>query len=243
MDALFTAENLIAFLTLTSLEVVLGIDNIVFIVVITNKLPEALRAKARNLGLIVAMASRIMLLFAISWIMRLDEPLFSIFSHSVSGRDLVLLVGGLFLLGKATFEIHEKIEGEGHDPGGGAVVKGMGSAILQILLLDLVFSIDSVITAVGMVEHLWIMVAAIVTAVGVMLMFSGPVGIFVSRHPTVQMLAFSFLLLVGVFLVAEGLGRHIDRGYIYFAMGFSLFVEALNLRMRKMRAAKAAKGA
>ncbi|WP_461211533.1 TerC family protein [Desulfocurvus sp. DL9XJH121] len=234
MDTLFSIENLIAFLTLTGLEVVLGIDNIVFIVVITNKLPRAARAGARRLGLAVAMLSRIALLFAISWIMRLSDPLFHMGAHPVSGRDLVLLAGGLFLLGKATFEIHDKLEGEaGHADASGRAVSGTAAAVMQIMVLDLVFSLDSVITAVGMAQHLWVMVAAIVAAVGVMLAFSGPVGAFVSRHPTVQMLAFSFLLLVGVFLVAEGLGRHIDRGYIYFAMGFSLFVEVLNLRLRK----------
>ncbi|MBU1001278.1 MAG: TerC family protein [Proteobacteria bacterium] len=238
MDALFSIENLIAFLTLSALEIVLGIDNIVFIVVITNKLPEAVRAKARNLGLGVAMVSRIVLLFAISWIMRLSAPLFAIMDHAFSGRDLVLLVGGLFLLGKATSEIHDKLEGEGHLAAEGKIVKGLGSALVQILILDTVFSIDSVITAVGMAQNIEVMVAAIVTAVGVMLLFAKPVGRFVSEHPTIQMLAFSFLLLVGVFLVAEGLGKHIDRGYIYFAMGFSLFVEALNLRIRKMRMAK-----
>ena len=242
MDTLFTVENLIAFLTLTGLEVVLGIDNIVFIVVITNKLPEALRARARRLGLVGAMGTRILLLFVISWIMHLSDTLFSVLGHAVSGRDLVLLAGGLFLLGKATFEIHEKLEGEGHAGEGGGAVSGMASAVIQILLLDMIFSIDSVITAVGMAQHLWVMVAAVVAAVGVMLAFSGSVGAFVSRHPTVQMLAFSFLLLVGVFLVAEGLGKHIDRGYIYFAMGFSLFVEALNLRLRKARAARAGAG-
>ncbi|BBD07859.1 TerC family protein [Desulfovibrio ferrophilus] len=238
MDALFSIENLIAFLTLSSLEIVLGIDNIVFIVVITNRLPETVRAKARNMGLVVAMVSRIVLLFAISWIMRLSDPLFAIFKHEFSGRDLVLLVGGLFLLGKATFEIHDKLESDGHIKGEGRTVTGIGSAIVQILLLDTIFSIDSVITAVGMAEHIGVMVAAIVTAVGVMLLFAGPVGRFVSAHPTIQMLAFSFLLLVGIFLVAEGLGKHIDRGYIYFAMGFSLFVEALNLTVKKRRAAK-----
>lgn len=233
MDTLFSIENLIAFLTLTSLEVVLGIDNIVFIVVITGRLPKAVRAKARNLGLAVAMVSRILLLFAISWIMRLSTPLFALMGHDFSGRDLVLLAGGLFLLGKATGEIHNKLEGVDHDRASGKAVAGLGSAIAQIFLLDVVFSLDSVITAVGMAQHLWVMVAAIVAAVLVMLLFAGKVSRFVSAHPTIQMLAFSFLLLVGVFLVAEGLGKHIDRGYIYFAMGFSLFVESLNLRSRK----------
>lgn len=239
MDALFSIENLVAFVTLAALEVVLGIDNIVFIVVITNKLPEAVRDRARRLGIGAAMVGRIALLFAVTWIMRLSDPLFSLFGHAVSGRDLVLLAGGLFLLGKATFEIHEKLEGEGPEEARGAAAGGLAAAVAQIMVLDLVFSLDSVITAVGMADHLWVMVAAVVAAVGVMLVFSGPVGAFVSRHPTVQMLAFSFLLLVGVFLVAEGLGRHIDRGYIYFAMGFSLFVEILNLRLRGRRTTRA----
>lgn len=230
---LLSAENLVALLTLTSLEVVLGIDNIVFVVVIAGRLPLRTRDLARRLGLGLAMLTRILLLLAISWIMRLTAPLFNVLDHAVSGRDLVLLLGGLFLIGKATLEIHGKIEDEnGREPttgGAGSLI----AAVVQIGLLDIVFSLDSVITAVGMAQDVRIMVAAIVLAVIVMLFFSGPVGRFVHKHPTVQMLAFSFLLLVGVFLVAEGLGRHIDRGYIYFAMAFSLFVELLNLRIRR----------
>jgi len=230
---LLSAENIVALLTLTSLEVVLGIDNIVFVVVIAGRLPRRTRDLARRLGLGLAMVTRILLLLAISWIMRLTAPLFSVLEHAVSGRDLVLLLGGLFLIGKATLEIHGKIEDEnGHEPkadGAGSLI----AAVIQIGLLDIVFSLDSVITAVGMAQDVRIMVAAIVIAVLVMLFFSGPVGRFVHKHPTVQMLAFSFLLLVGVFLVAEGLGKHIDRGYIYFAMAFSLFVELLNLRIRR----------
>ncbi|HBE93903.1 MAG TPA: hypothetical protein DDW80_00355 [Desulfovibrio sp.] len=229
---LFSLENLVALLTLTALEVVLGIDNIVFVVVIANRLPQGVRDTARRLGLGLAMATRILLLLAISWIMRLTAPLFSIWEHAVSGRDLVLLLGGLFLLGKATLEMHGKIEEHASPEEPTKAAGSLVAAVVQIAILDIVFSLDSVITAVGMAQDLRIMVAAIVVAVLVMLFFSGPVGRFVNRHPTVQMLAFAFLLLVGVFLVAEGLGKHIDRGYIYFAMAFSLFVELLNLRIR-----------
>lgn len=229
---LFSLENLVALLTLTALEVVLGIDNIVFVVVIANRLPQGVRDTARRLGLGLAMATRILLLLAISWIMRLTAPLFSIWEHAVSGRDLVLLLGGLFLLGKATLEMHGKIEEHASPEEPTKAAGSLVAAVIQIAILDIVFSLDSVITAVGMAQDLRIMVAAIVVAVLVMLFFSGPVGRFVNRHPTVQMLAFAFLLLVGVFLVAEGLGKHIDRGYIYFAMAFSLFVELLNLRIR-----------
>ena len=233
LEGLWTLENLIALITLAGLEIVLGIDNIVFVVVVTNKLPEASRATARRLGIGLAMITRIALLLVISAIMGLTAPLFTLFDHVVSGRDIVLLSGGLFLLAKATHEIHDKLEGpdvlEAH------VKKQYSytSAIIQILLLDLVFSLDSVITAVGMAQHVTVMVAAIVIAVLVMLLFAGPVSDFVSNHPTVQMLAFSCLLRVGIFLMAEGLHRHSDRGYIYFAMAFSLCVEFLNLKMKK----------
>lgn len=235
LEGLWTLENLIALITLAGLEIVLGIDNIVFVVVVTNKLPEAARATARRLGIGLAMVTRIALLLAISAIMGLTAPLFTIFEHVVSGRDIVLLTGGLFLLAKATHEIHDKLEEP--DKAQSHVKKqySYASAIMQILLLDLVFSLDSVITAVGMAQHIGVMVAAIVIAVIVMLLFAGPVSDFVSNHPTVQMLAFSFLLLVGIFLMAEGMHKHIDRGYIYFAMAFSLFVEFLNLRMKKIR--------
>lgn len=229
---LFSLENLVALLTLTALEVVLGIDNIVFVVVIANRLPAGVRDTARRLGLGLAMGTRILLLLAISWIMRLTAPLFSVFEHAVSGRDLVLLLGGLFLIGKATLEMHGKIEEHASPEEPTRAAGSLVAAVVQIAILDIVFSLDSVITAVGMAQDLRIMVAAIVIAVLVMLFFAGPVGLFVNRHPTVQMLAFAFLLLVGVFLVAEGLGKHIDRGYIYFAMAFSLFVELLNLRIR-----------
>ena len=232
-EGLWTLQNLIALLTLTGLEIVLGIDNIVFVVVVTNKLPEATRATARRLGIGLAMLTRIGLLLAISAIMGLTAPLFSVFDHVVSGRDLVLLVGGLFLLAKATHEIHDKLEGPGPDGLQVRAKYSYASAIIQIMLLDLIFSLDSVITAVGMAQHVTVMVAAIVLAVMVMLLFAGPVSDFVSAHPTVQMLAFSFLLLVGIFLMAEGMHKHIDRGYIYFAMAFSLFVEFMNLKLRR----------
>lgn len=235
LEGLWTLENLIALITLAGLEIVLGIDNIVFVVVVTNKLPEAVRDTARKLGIGLAMITRIALLLAISAIMGLTAPLFTIFEHVVSGRDIVLLTGGLFLLAKATHEIHDKLEGPPSEEGHVKKEYSYFSAIMQILLLDLVFSLDSVITAVGMAQHIGVMVAAIVIAVLVMLLFAGPVSEFVTKHPTVQMLAFSFLLLVGIFLVAEGMHKHIDRGYIYFAMAFSLFVEFLNLKMKKKK--------
>ncbi|BDQ38165.1 membrane protein [Pseudodesulfovibrio nedwellii] len=237
IEGLWTLENLIALITLAGLEIVLGIDNIVFVVVVTNKLPEASRNAARRLGIGLAMFTRIALLLAISAIMGLTAPLFTVFEQIVSGRDVVLLTGGLFLLAKATHEIHDKLEGPGFEEGHVRSQYSYTSAIIQILLLDLVFSLDSVITAVGMAQHIGVMVAAIVIAVIVMLLFAGPVSEFVSNHPTVQMLAFSFLLLVGIFLMAEGMHKHIDRGYIYFAMAFSLFVEFLNLKMKKRRKA------
>jgi len=235
LETLMTIENLIALITLAGLEIVLGIDNIVFVVVVTNKLPEASRATARRLGIGLAMITRIVLLLAISAIMGLTAPLFTVFEHVVSGRDLVLITGGLFLLAKATHEIHDKLEGPADEAGNVRTEYSYTSAIIQILLLDLVFSLDSVITAVGMAKHVEVMIAAIVIAVLVMLLFAGPVSDFVSNHPTVQMLAFSFLLLVGIFLMAEGMHKHIDRGYIYFAMAFSLFVEFLNLKMKKRK--------
>jgi predicted tellurium resistance membrane protein TerC len=240
-DQLLTSQNLIALLTLTLLEVVLGIDNIVFISILTGKLPADQRGKARKIGLALAMLMRVGLLFALSWVMRLTAPLFTIpvFGREVSGRDLILLGGGLFLIAKATYEIHDKLEGAEHEGGKRGKAVTFGSVIAQILVLDIVFSLDSVITAVGMAQHLWVMVTAVVVAVGVMLIFAGPVGDFVERHPTVKMLALSFLILIGVMLVAEGFGQHIPKGYIYFAMAFSLLVEMLNLRMHKKAAAHA----
>jgi predicted tellurium resistance membrane protein TerC len=221
----------IALLTLTSLEIVLGIDNIIFISILAGKLPEQQQAKARQLGLTLAMLVRIGLLFSLAWIARLTTPLLTVFEHPVAGRDLILMGGGLFLLGKSTFEIHEKLEGEeGH--ASTKIKATFSSVITQIILLDIVFSLDSVITAVGMVDELAVMVAAVVIAVGVMLLAAGAVSSFVEEHPTVKMLALSFLLLIGMSLVAEGFHFHIPKGYIYFAMGFAVFVEVLNLRLR-----------
>jgi predicted tellurium resistance membrane protein TerC len=231
-------QNIIAFLTLASLEIVLGIDNIVFIVIITNNLPEAIQSKARKIGLALAMLTRIILLFAITWVMGLTSPLFSVLEHTVSGRDLILLGGGLFLIAKATFEIHEKLEHRPEDDIRIHKSMSFASAVTQIAFLDIIFSLDSVITAVGMANQISIMVAAVMTAVGVMLVFADAISAFVKRQPTIQMLALSFLILIGVFLVAESLGKHIDRGYIYFAMSFSLLVEILNLKLRKVVAKK-----
>ncbi len=225
----------IALLTLTVLEIVLGIDNIVFISILAGKLPPERQASARRLGLMLAMGTRILLLLSIVWVIRLTAPLFTAFGQEISGRDLILLAGGVFLLYKATHEIHDRLEGdEGH--ASARVAASFGAVIVQIALLDIVFSLDSVITAVGMVEQVGVMIAAVVIAVVVMLFASGPISDFVHRHPTVKMLALSFLLLIGVSLIAEGLDQHIPKGYIYFAMGFSVFVEALNLRLRRVPA-------
>jgi len=240
---LISFESLIALVTLTSLEIVLGIDNIVFIAILSGKLDPRFQDKARRLGLFLAMFSRIALLLGIAWIMRLTAPLFEVLAHEVSGRDLILLGGGIFLIAKATFEIHEKLEGSVIEAEAKKLHASFASVIAQIVTLDIIFSLDSVITAVGMARHLEIMIAAIVAAVSVMLLFAGAVSRFITRHPTIQMLALSFLLLIGVLLVAESLGKHIDRGYIYFAMAFSLFVEILNLKARKAaRKAPAAHG-
>ena len=238
MAEIFTSDALIALLTLTVMEIVLGIDNIVFISILTGKLPEEQRPRARVLGLGAAMVSRILLLFAISWVIGLTAPLFSLFGLTFSGRDLILLGGGMFLLYKATTEIHHRLEGEAaHESGNGKKVS-FGSVLLQILVLDLVFSLDSVITAVGMADHLWVMIAAVVISVGVMMIGATPISSFVEKHPTVKMLALSFLLLIGVSLVAEGLGQHIPKGYVYFAMAFSVLVEVLNLRASAAKAKK-----
>jgi predicted tellurium resistance membrane protein TerC len=226
-----SAEGWIALLTLTVLEIVLGIDNIVFISILAGKLKADLREKARKVGLSLAMIIRILLLLSITWVMRLTAPLFSVLSQDISGRDLILIIGGLFLIAKSTHEIHDKLEGEeGH--ASAKVAASFAGVIVQILLLDIVFSLDSVITAVGMADDVSVMVLAVVIAVGVMLLSSGMINDFVERHPTVKMLALSFLLLIGVSLMAEGLDQHIPKGYIYFAMGFSIFVEMINLRVR-----------
>jgi predicted tellurium resistance membrane protein TerC len=231
MEWLTETESWIALLTLTSLEIVLGIDNIVFISILSDKLPVERRDTARRTGLLLAMGTRILLLFSLSWLTGLTAPLFHVGSFDVTGRTLILFLGGLFLLGKATFEIHEKLEGEEHKVKAVEVVS-FSSVIVQILLLDIVFSLDSVITAVGMVDTLAIMVIAVVIAVLIMLWAAKPISTFVNGRPTVKMLALSFLLLIGFSLVAEGLDAHIPKGYIYFAMGFSVFVEVLNTRIR-----------
>ncbi|HET8586758.1 MAG TPA: TerC family protein [Candidatus Limnocylindria bacterium] len=228
----------VALLTLTTLEIVLGIDNIIFISILAGKLPAERQEAARLVGLSLAMLTRIGLLFSLSWVIGLTAPLISIFGNQLSGRDLILIGGGLFLLGKATFEIHGNLEGEQHASPARAATS-FGGVIVQILLLDIVFSLDSVITAVGMVDELIIMIIAVVIAVGVMLISSGAISDFVNRHPTVKMLALSFLLLIGTSLVAEGWELHIPKGYIYFAMGFSVLVEMLNLRLRSRARAEA----
>lgn len=225
-------EILIALATLTFLEIVLGVDNIIFISILSGKLPLEQQPKARRIGLLLAMGTRILLLFSLAWVIRLTAPLFTVWSQEISGRDLILILGGLFLLGKSTHEIHDRLEGEeGH-----ASVKGRSSftsVLVQIALLDIVFSLDSVITAVGMVDHVSVMIVAVVISVLIMMLAAEPISAFVHRHPTVKMLALSFLLLIGMSLLAEGFDHHIPKGYVYFAMGFSVFVEAMNLKMRK----------
>ena len=233
---LFTTENAVALITLTSLEIVLGIDNIVFITILTGKLPPDQQARGRQVGLLLAMGMRIALLFAISWIMGLTAPLFEVFGKAFSGRNMILLIGGLFLLAKATWEIHDKLEGEIDDDAHSDRARryaSFGSVIAQIAMLDIVFSLDSVITAVGMAREISVMVAAVVIAVLVMMAFAGAISQFVERHPTIKMLALSFLILIGAMLILEGFGSHVEKGYIYFAMAFSLSVEMLNIRLRK----------
>lgn len=232
MDWVADPQVWIAFVTLVGLEIVLGIDNVVFISILAAKLEASQQARARYIGLGLAMLTRIALLFSLTLVIRLTEPLFAILGHPISGRHLILISGGLFLLAKATYEIHQKLEGEeGH--ASARVRPSFGSVIFQILLLDLVFSLDSVITAVGMVDEIAIMIAAVVIAVVFMMVFAAPVSNFVERHPTFKMLALSFLLLIGFTLVAEGWDRHIPKGYIYMAMAFSVFVEVLNMKLRK----------
>ncbi len=235
LELVTQAETWISLATLSAMEIVLGIDNIVFLSILAGRLPRAQQPRARRLGLAFALVTRLGLLLAITWVMGLTAPLFELLGHGWSGRDLILLAGGLFLLAKATFEIHDKLEvAHAPEPGPGAAGGGRFAwVIVQIGLLDIVFSLDSVITAVGMAQHLAIMIAAMVVAVLVMLAFAGPIGDFVERHPTMKMLALSFLILVGVVLVLEAFGRHVDKGYVYFAMAFSLLVELLNLRLRK----------
>jgi predicted tellurium resistance membrane protein TerC len=231
MESFWSPGALIALATLTVLEIVLGVDNVIFISILSGKLPPQDQRRARRIGLFAAMFMRILLLLSLAWIVRLTTPLFTIFSRGISGRDLILLLGGLFLIAKSTHEIHDKLEGEaGH--GSARVRASFVSVIIQIMVLDIVFSLDSVITAVGMAEHLWVMVTAVILAVGIMMLSAEVISDFVHHHPTVKMLALSFLLLIGVSLVAEGFHHHIPKGYIYFAMGFSVFVEAINLRVR-----------
>jgi predicted tellurium resistance membrane protein TerC len=234
VDLLLNPEIWIAFLTLLALEIVLGIDNVVFISILVDKLPEHQQALARRLGLGLALVMRVLLLLSLSWVIGLTAPLFTAVGQEISGRDLILILGGLFLLGKSTFEIHENLEGEeGHSSA--RVRATFGSVLVQIVILDMVFSLDSVITAVGMVNEIPVMIAAVTIAILVMLVSAEAVSGFVNRHPTVKMLALSFLLLIGFALLLEGFGQHVPKGYIYFAMGFSVFVEFLNLRVRRRR--------
>jgi len=237
MELLASPQAWIAFATLTALELVLGIDNIIFISILVDKLPKARREFARRLGLFMAMFMRIGLLLLLAWIVGLVAPLFSPFGHEISGRDLILLGGGLFLIWKSTVEIHHSLEGQENESGGRAGASFL-SVIVQIMIVDLVFSLDSIITAVGMVDDVRVMIAAVVASVGLMMVFAGPIGRFVSDHPTIKMLALSFLVVVGVVLVAEGFGHHVPKGYVYFGMAFSLAVEMLNIRMRKKAAHK-----
>jgi predicted tellurium resistance membrane protein TerC len=235
MDWITDPQIWISLVTLTALEIVLGIDNVIFISILAGKLPKEQQDKARKLGLSLALITRVILLFSITWVMSLTKVLFTlpVFDFGVTGKSLILFFGGLFLIGKSVVEIHEKLEGvDGHATGGS---KGASfrSTIIQILLLDIVFSLDSVITAVGMANQLWVMIVAVVIALGVMLVFAGAISDFVNRHPTLKMLALSFLILIGVMLVGESLGQHIPKGYIYFSMSFAFIVEMLNLRLRK----------
>jgi predicted tellurium resistance membrane protein TerC len=231
MDWITDPNALVGLLTLTALEIVLGIDNIIFISILSGKLPAEQQPRARTVGLALAMLMRIALLLVLSWIIRLTAPLFEVVGQEISGRDLILIAGGLFLVAKSTYEIHDKLEGE-HGEISKKVPPTFAAVIFQILLLDIVFSLDSVITAVGMVDEVGVMIAAVVVAVAFMMVFAGPISRFVEKHPTVKMLALSFLLLIGVTLIAEGFEQHISKGYIYFAMAFSILVEMLNLKLR-----------
>lgn len=234
------ASALLALVTLTAMEIVLGIDNIVFISIVVERLKESKQAMGRRVGLLLAMGLRIGLLLSITWVTNLTGDLFTLFGHAISGRDLILIAGGLFLVGKATFEIHERIEGPNHEKTVHTkAAASFGQVIVQILILDMVFSLDSVITAVGMARDLWVMITAVVVAVGVMLVFSGYIAAFIKQHPTIKMLALAFLLLIGVMLLVDGIGQEVNKGYIYFAMAFSLGVEMLNIRAANKRKAAA----
>ena len=237
MDVFLTSDGLIALATLAALEIVLGVDNLVFIAVVSGRLPASQQARARKIGLALALITRVLLLLALSWIMGLTQPLFHVFRHAVSGRDLILFAGGLFLIAKATWEIYDKIELSHEEAHGRGGRRGFLGVILQIMILDIVFSLDSVITAVGMVDEIPIMVAAIVLAMAVMMVAMESVSTFVEAHPSVKILALSFLILIGVILVADAFGHHVPKGYVYFSMAFALGVELLNLRYRTRRAA------
>jgi predicted tellurium resistance membrane protein TerC len=240
MDALLNPEIWIALATLTALELVLGIDNIIFISILAAKVPAARRDKARRVGIALAAVTRLALLFAITWIVGLTAPLFALLGQDFSWRDLILIGGGLFLIAKATHEIHQKLEGVTEQvTAGGAAAASFGSVVTQIMFLDIVFSLDSIITAVGMVDERWVMVAAILVSIGFMLLFAKPIGDFVERHPTVKVLALSFLIMIGLVLIADGFGQHIPKGYIYAAMAFSVFVELINLWIRRRNAGSA----
>jgi len=241
LESLITAENLIALATLTSLEIVLGIDNIVFIAILTQRLPVERQTIGRRIGLLAAMAMRVVLLVMIGWVMGLTTTLFRVLDHPMAGRDLILLGGGLFLVAKATWEIHAKLEGS-EEPRERDAKATLSVVVLQIMLLDIVFSLDSVITAVGMAKELIVMIVAVVLSVGVMLVFAEAVSHFIEKHPTVQMLALSFLILIGVMLIAEGLGQHVDKRYIYFAMAFAIAVESVNMAARRRKPARARGG-
>ena len=232
MEIFAHSETWVALLTLTFLEIVLGVDNIIFISIVTDKLPKEQQPKGRLIGLSLALIMRVALLFGITWIIGFKEPLFSVFDHSFSGRDLILLAGGLFLLAKSTSEIHHKLEGESDDQD---VKKASGfwSVIFQIIILDIVFSFDSILTAIGLTEHIVIMIIAVILSMGVMLAFSGKISAFINKHPTLQMLALSFLILIGFMLILDSVGQHVPKGYIYFAVAFSMVVEMLNMRLRK----------
>ena len=235
MELLTQPEIWIALATLTALEIVLGIDNIIFISILAGKLPVEQQARARTVGLGAAMLMRIALLFSITWIMKLTEPLFSVLAKEFSGRDLILIGGGLFLTAKSVLEIHERLEGDDEQAGGARVAASFASVIAQIMVLDIVFSLDSVITAVGLTPHLPVMITAVVISVGFMMLFAGPVSSFVEEHPTLKVLALSFLILIGFTLIGEGIGLHIPKGYIYFSMAFALGVEMINLKLRSKR--------